>query len=99
MEPGEAPEAALARELSEELGIAVAPTALLPLTFASHAYESFHLLMPCFTCRQWEGEPRGAEGQALAWVSAAELAEGRYPMPPADVPLLQPVLAAVRGDA
>lgn len=85
------------RELAEELAIQVAPSALQPLTFASHAYESFHLLMPTFVASVWEGQPRGAEGQALAWVSAEALEGGAYNMPPADVPLLPPVLSAMRA--
>lgn len=97
MDPGESPEAALVRELREELGIGVAPTSLRPLTFASFAYPSFHLLMPTYECCQWEGEPAGEEGQALAWVSAEELQAGGYAMPPADLPMLPPVLAAMRA--
>ncbi len=86
MEPGETPEAALARELHEELGIAVNPRDFAPFMFASHAYEHFHLLMPLFLCRHWRGEPRAREGQKLAWVAPADLVE--YPMPPADRPLI-----------
>jgi len=89
VEPGETPEAALIRELDEELGIATWNSCLAPLTFASHGYESFHLLMPVFACRRWEGQPHSREGQALAWVRPADLR--RYPMPPADLPLI-PVL-------
>ena len=97
MEAGESPEAALVRELCEELGIAVAPAALRPLTFASHRYKAFHLLMPTYVCTEWQGQPRGAEGQQVAWVSAEQLAEeGRYEMPPADLPLLPPVLEAMQ---
>ena len=89
MEPGERPEGALIRELKEELGIDVKEPCLAPLTFASHAYERFHLLMPLFACRRWQGTPQPREGQSLAWARASELR--RYPMPPADVPLI-PIL-------
>ncbi|WP_304616787.1 8-oxo-dGTP diphosphatase MutT [Paracoccus sp. (in: a-proteobacteria)] len=89
VEPGETPEAALIRELHEELGIDTWSSCLAPLTFASHQYDSFHLLMPVFACRKWKGIPQPREGQRLAWVKAADL--GNYPMPPADVPLI-PVL-------
>jgi 8-oxo-dGTP diphosphatase len=86
IEAGESPEAALARELHEELSIDVATADLEPLTFASHAYETFHLLMPVFTCRRWSGTVRPREGQEIAWAAAAELA--RFAMPPADAPLV-----------
>jgi 8-oxo-dGTP diphosphatase len=86
VEQGERPEAALIRELKEELGIDVAESCLAPLTFASHAYEAFHLLMPLYVCRRWQGQVRGAEGQELAWVRPLKLRD--YPMPPADVPLI-----------
>jgi 8-oxo-dGTP diphosphatase len=86
---GEAPEAALVRELREELGIDTMESCLSPLTFASHRYERFHLLMPLFVCRVWKGTPRAKEGQRLKWVRAASLRD--YPMPPADAPLV-PVL-------
>ncbi len=86
LDPGETPEAALIRELREELGIDVAENCLAPFAFASHAYDSFHLLMPLFLCRRWAGQPQGREGQALAWVRPAKLAD--YPMPPADKPLI-----------
>jgi len=87
--PGETPEAALIRELDEELGIETWNSCLAPLTFASHAYDSFHLLMPLYACRRWQGTPQPREGQELAWVRASDLA--RYPMPPADLPLV-PIL-------
>jgi len=83
---GETPEAALVRELDEELGIAVKPTDVAPFAFASHSYESFHLMMPLYLCRRWTGVPTPREGQALAWVDPARLEE--YPMPPADRPLI-----------
>ncbi|SLN21259.1 CTP pyrophosphohydrolase [Roseivivax jejudonensis] len=89
VEPGETPEAALIRELDEELGIGTWQSCLAPLTFASHSYADFHLLMPLFACRKWEGVPRSREGQALKWVAARDLAA--YPMPEADVPLV-PIL-------
>ncbi|WP_145104982.1 (deoxy)nucleoside triphosphate pyrophosphohydrolase [Cereibacter sediminicola] len=89
VEPGESPEAALIRELREELGIDTKASCLAPLTFASHAYESFHLLMPLFACRRWEGIPQPHEGQKLAWVRPQALRD--YPMPPADLPLI-PIL-------
>lgn len=89
VEQGESPEACLIRELKEELGIDTWASCLAPLTFASHAYEDFHLLMPLYACRRWEGIAHGAEGQNIAWVRANKLAD--YPMPPADLPLL-PIL-------
>jgi 8-oxo-dGTP diphosphatase len=89
VEPGESPEAALIRELREELGIETRAACLAPLTFASHAYEAFHLLMPLYACRRWEGTVIPREGQRLAWVAPARLRD--YPMPPADLPLI-PVL-------
>ncbi len=89
VEPGETPEAALIRELQEELGIDTWQSCLAPLTFASHAYDDFHLLMPLFICRKWQGTPQPREGQVLKWVRPPVLRD--YPMPPADVPLI-PVL-------
>lgn len=86
VQPGETPEAALIRELKEELDIDVAAACLGPFTFASHAYPAFHLLMPLYLCRRWGGEMRPVEGQTLAWVQPRKLAD--YPMPPADVPLV-----------
>ncbi len=86
VEPGESPEAALIRELREELGIETWRSCLAPLTFASHSYEDFHLLMPLFACRKWEGVVTAREGQRLKWARAAELRD--LPMPPADVPLV-----------
>jgi len=86
MEAGERPEQALIRELEEELGIAVAGACLAPLTFASHAYPDFHLLMPLYVCRRWEGIVVPREGQNLAWVRPNRLRE--YEMPPADAPLI-----------
>jgi 8-oxo-dGTP diphosphatase len=83
---GETPEAALIRELHEELGIDVKESCLAPLTFASHSYEQFHLLMPLYVCRRWEGTVQGREGQSLTWVRPTRLAD--YPMPPADKPLI-----------
>jgi 8-oxo-dGTP diphosphatase len=84
--PGETPEAALIRELKEELAIDVAESCLAPFAFASHAYERFHLLMPLYLCRRWSGQVAPLEGQALAWVRPPKLAD--YPMPPADKPLI-----------
>jgi 8-oxo-dGTP diphosphatase len=86
VEPGERPEAALIRELREELGIEVMESCLAPFVFASHAYESFHLLMPLYLCRRWEGTVVAREHSALAWVKPDRLAD--YPMPPADDPLV-----------
>ncbi len=90
IEDGETPEAALVRELHEELGIGTWTSCLAPLTFASHAYDTFHLLMPLFVCRKWQGRPAGREAQSLAWVRPARLRD--YRMPPADIPLV----AAIR---
>jgi len=83
---GERPEDALIRELTEELGITVREACLAPLTFASHTYADFHLLMPLYICRRWEGTVTAKEHQALAWVRANKLRD--YPMPPADLPLI-----------
>jgi len=94
VEAGERPEAALKRELQEELGITCGT--LNPLTFCSHAYEAFHLLMPLYLCRSWEGVPTGQEGQQLVWAGANELEE--YEMPPADIPLLPFVKKALEGE-
>ena len=86
VDPGETPEAALIRELQEELGIDTRESCLAPLTFASHVYEDFHLLMPLYVCRVWKGTPAAREGQTLAWVRPLKLKD--YPMPPADIPLV-----------
>ena len=86
VESGETPEQALIRELSEELGIDTWASCLAPLTFASHAYDTFHLLMPLYLCRRWQGHVTPMEGQALAWVRPEKLAD--YPMPRADIPLI-----------
>jgi len=86
VEPGETPEQTVIRELHEELGIVTRVACLAPLTFASHAYDDFHLLMPLFICRRFEGIPQGREGQALKWVRAKALRD--YPMPAADEPLI-----------
>jgi 8-oxo-dGTP diphosphatase len=89
VEPGETPEHALVRELEEELGINTWSSCLSPLSFASHSYDDFHLLMPLFACRKWEGIPSPKEGQTLKWVHARDMTN--YPMPPADIPLI-PIL-------
>lgn len=89
VEANETPEVALIRELQEELGINTWESCLAPLTFASHTYDDFHLLMPVFACRKWEGTPQGREGQTLKWVAGKDLRD--YPMPPADIPLI-PIL-------
>ena len=86
VQPGETPEAALIRELAEELGIDVEASCLAPFTFASYAYPEFHLLMPLYVCRKWSGIVSAREGQRLKWVRPAQLAD--YPMPPADKPLV-----------
>ena len=90
LDPGERPEAALIRELHEELGLVVKEPCLAPLTFASHPYEEFHLLMPLYICRRWEGTPMSREGQALKWVRPGKLRE--LAMPPADEPLIPPLI-------
>lgn len=86
VEPGERPEATVIRELGEELGIDTHESCLAPLTFASHAYEGFHLLMPLFVCRVWQGVPVAREGQRLRWLRPRDMAD--LPMPPADTPLV-----------
>jgi len=86
LEAGETPEQALIRELEEELGIATKSACLAPVSFASHSYESFHLLMPLYVCRKWQGTPVAREHAALKWVRPQALRD--YPMPPADEPLI-----------
>ncbi len=86
VEASETPEQSLIRELGEELGIEVRPACLAPLTFASHSYEAFHLLMPLYVCRRWEGMPRAREHSEIRWVAPARLRD--FPMPPADEPLI-----------
>jgi 8-oxo-dGTP diphosphatase len=86
IDSGETPEAALIRELKEELAIDVTASCLAPLTFASYTYADFHLLMPLYVCRRWKGQVHGAEGQAIKWVRAKDLKN--YPMPEADIPLI-----------
>ena len=90
LDPGERPEQALIRELDEELGIAVNEACLAPLTFASHAYADFHLLMPLWICRRWGGRVEAREGQTLKWVRPGKLSD--HPMPPADAPLIPPLI-------
>ncbi|MGD9544055.1 MAG: (deoxy)nucleoside triphosphate pyrophosphohydrolase [Methylocystis sp.] len=90
LHPGERPEDALARELEEELGVRICAPCCAPLTFASHAYDDFHLLMPLYVCRKWEGFIAPAEGQAVKWTRARDLRN--YPMPPADAPLIGPLI-------
>lgn len=89
IEPGETPEYALVRELKEELGIDTSVSCLAPLTFASHSYDDFHLMMPLYACRVWQGQVTAKEGQDFAWVYPKDF--DHYPMPPADIPLI-PVL-------
>jgi len=89
LEEGETPEAALIRELEEELGVSTKTACLAPLTFASHTYQSFHLLMPLYVCRKWQGTPQPREHAALKWVRPQALRD--YPMPAADVPLIAPL--------
>jgi 8-oxo-dGTP diphosphatase len=97
VEPGERPEETVIREMREELGIAIKEACLAPFVFASHAYPDFHLLMPLYLCRKWEGIARPREGQRMKWVMARDLADaGRYPMPPADIPLI-PMLRDLLG--
>lgn len=95
IEPGERPETTLIRELHEELGLTVAEPCLAPLTFASHAYEDLHLLMPLFVCRRWTGVAQGREGQRLRWARPRDLRD--YPMPPADEPLIPHLVDLVRS--
>ena len=93
VEPGEPPEASLIRELKEELGIDVNAACLAPLAFASHAYAAFHLLMPLYVCRRWDGIAHAREGQNIRWVRGDRLRD--YPMPPADEPLISHLLAVL----
>jgi len=95
VEAGETPEAGLIRELGEELGIVVGSRCLSPLSFVSHDYGEFHLLMPLFTVRRWDGIPQALEGQALKWVWPKDLAD--FPMPPADVPLVTALTDSLRA--
>ena len=90
LEAGERPEPALIRELHEELGITVKEACLAPLTFASYAYPEFHLLMPLYVCRRWEGTPMSREAQALKWARPGKLRD--LAMPPADEPLIPPLI-------
>jgi 8-oxo-dGTP diphosphatase len=91
VEAGETPEATLIRELNEELGIVVKEDCLAPLTFASHSYADFHLLMPLYVCRRWEGIVQPQENQRIAWVRPNKLRD--YPMPPADLPLISHLMS------
>lgn len=93
VEPGERPEESLIRELAEEIGIAVEEACLAPLTFASHAYPDFHLMMPLYVCRRWSGLAGPLEGQVLRWVRPRDMRS--YPMPPADGPLIAPLVELV----
>ncbi|MEM6973510.1 MAG: (deoxy)nucleoside triphosphate pyrophosphohydrolase [Pseudomonadota bacterium] len=86
VESDESPESCLLRELDEELGVSTWDSCLAPLTFASHRYDEFHLLMPLYICRKWQGQPRPREGQRLSWAKKSQLRD--YPMPPADVPII-----------
>lgn len=90
VENGEVPESALIRELQEELGIDTHESCLAPLTFASHSYDDFHLLMPLFVCRKWDGQPHLKEHQDMKWVRPVRLRD--YPMPEADLPLIAPLI-------
>ncbi|EFO33505.1 NTP pyrophosphohydrolase [Roseibium sp. TrichSKD4] len=93
VEHGERPEISLIRELKEELGIDISEDCLAPLTFASHGYDDFHLLMPLYICRRWNGAVQGKEGQNLAWVRPVRLRD--YPMPEADIPLIPHLMELV----
>ncbi len=93
VEAGERPEQSLIRELAEELGVEVKAECLAPLTFASHSYADFHLLMPLYVCRRWQGFAQAREGQALKWVRPRDLRQ--YPMPPADEPLLPALIELI----
>jgi 8-oxo-dGTP diphosphatase len=94
VEYNESPEEALVRELEEELGISVSTKDLMPVTFASHGYDKFHLLMPLYATASWQGTlgSVGREGQKIVWVTASELQQGKHPMPPADEPLIEPIV-------
>ena len=94
LDPNESPEQALVRELREELGVDACVSCLQPLAFASHSYEDFHLLMPLYVCRRWDGFVAPAEGQAIKWVRPRELRN--YPMPPADAPLISPLIELLK---
>jgi len=98
VEPGEAPEDAVVRELREELAVTTERSCLLPLTFASHDYSDFHLLMPLFVCRRWHGDPHPLEAQEIAWIDPFDLCtdQSRYTMPPADAPLIPALIAYLR---
>ena len=95
VESGERPEETLIRELNEELKISVKEPCLAPLSFASHRYEDFHLLMPLYICRRWEGAPVAVEHQAIRWVRPARLRD--FPMPPADEPLIPALIDLLQG--